>query len=267
MNIFFRSIFCLLLLTGFNQSAYSQSTENSDQIESQSSSFANSEYILSPGDIVSVTVFGEPDISSDNVRVPLAGTYDYPLIGDLEIIGQTTASLAMMIEKKLRAGFISDPQVSVNIVSYRPVIVSGAIDRAGKIEYQEGMTLRILSALAQINTNNMDLTQVEIQRNSERFHPVTLDDLILPGDIVSYSVVHAAANYYYIYGEVIRSGRYPFEDGLSIEKAIIVAGGYTPFASKRNVTVRRDSEEKPMKIKLHEPVMPGDVITVKKRWF
>ena len=267
MNIFFRQLCFSLFFTGFSQFAIAQATLDSEQLENQGTSFANSEYTLSPGDIVSVTVFGEPDISSKSVRVPLAGTYDYPLIGDIEIIGKTTASLANIIEQKLRAGFLSDPQVSVNIVSYRPVIVSGAVETAGKIEYQEGMTLRILSALAQINSNNMDLTQVEIQRNSERFNPTTLDDMILPGDIVSYSIVHASANYYYIYGEVSRSGRYPFEDGLTIEKAIIVAGGYSPFASKKNVTVRRDGEEKAVKIKLHEYLMPGDVITVKKRWF
>ena len=267
MNSLIRQLFYLLLFAGMVQHASAQAALDGDQAENQSTSFSNSEYTLSPGDIVSVTVFGEPDISSNNVRVPLAGTYDYPLIGDIEIIGKTTASLATIIEKKLRAGFLSDPQVSVNIVSYRPVIVSGAVENAGRIEYQEGMTLRILSALAQINTNNMDLTQVEIQRNSDRFNPGTLDDMIFPGDIVSYSVVHAAANYYYIYGEVARSGRYPYEEGLTIEKAIIVAGGYTPFASKRNVRVRRDGDEKAIKIKLHETVVPGDVITVKKRWF
>lgn len=267
MNIYFRKLFYVLSLAVFSQLGFAQATLNSDQTGSQDTSFSNSEYVLSPGDIVSVTVFGEPDISSNTVRVPLAGTYDYPLIGDIEIIGQTTASLANIIEKKLRAGFLSDPQVSVNIISYRPVIVSGAIEKAGKIEYHEGMTFRILSALAQINTNNMDLTQVEIQRNSERFNPDSLDDLILPGDIVSYSTIHATANYYYIYGEVVRSGRYPYEEGLTMEKAIIVAGGFSPFASRKNVTVRRDDEENAIKIMLHEPVLPGDVITIKKRWF
>ena len=267
MSIYFQKLFYFLLLCGFSQLVIGQTTTSNEQLENSVTSFSNTEYILSPGDIVSVTVFGEPDISSNNVRVPLDGTYDYPLIGNIEIIGQTTASLAVDIEKKLRQGFLSDPQVSVNIVSYRPVIISGAVETAGKIEYQEGMTLRILSALAQINSNNMNLTQVEIQRKSERFNPESLDDLIMPGDIVSFATVHAAANYYYIFGEVIRSGRYPYEEGLTIEKAIIVAGGYSPFASKKNVTVRRDGEEKAIKIKLHEIVVPGDVITIKKRWF
>ena len=267
MSNYFRKLFYFLLLAGLSQLVFAQSTTEAEQVENTATSFSNSEYILSPGDIVSVTVFGEPDISSNNVRVPLDGTYDYPLIGDIDVIGQTTATLATKIEKKLRQGFLSDPQVSVNIVSYRPVIVSGAVETAGKIEYQEGMTLRILSALAQINSNNMDLSQVEIQRNTERFNPSNLDDLILPGDIISFANVHAAANYYYIFGEVVRSGRYPFEDGLTIEKAIIVAGGYSPFASKKNVTVRRDGEEKAIKIKLHETVVAGDVITIKKRWF
>lgn len=267
MSELFRKLFYLLLLAGFSQYAAAQAVAEEDTMQNHADSFSNSNYTLSPGDIVSVTVFGEPDISSDRVRVPLAGTYDYPLIGEIEIIGKTTAELAATIERKLRAGFLSDPQASVNIVSYRPVIVTGGVEKAGNIEYQEGMTIRILSALAQVNTTNLNLEKVEIQRNSRRFTPGSLDDVILPGDIVSFSVYQGAENYYYIYGEVMRSGRYPYEDGLTIEKAIIVAGGYTPFASKNSATVRRDGEEKAAKIKLHEAVVPGDVITVKKRWF
>ena len=93
-----------------------------------------------------------------------------------------------------------------------------------------------------------------------------LDSAVLPGDIVSYNK-SGKGDYYYIYGEVIRSGKYEIENGLTIEQAIIVAGGYTPFASKRNIKVRRSGTEDAIKMKLHETVESGDVITIKKRWF
>jgi len=223
-------------------------------------------YKLSPGDIVSVTVFGEPDISVGSVRVPLSGIYNYPLIGELNLLDETTGSLAKVLESKLRAGFLSDPKVSVNIVKYRPVIVTGAVENAGTIEYQEGMTVRILSALAQVDISSIGMDKVQVQRDSITLKPQSLDTAIYPGDIVSFKA-SKKGDYYYIYGEVNRSGKYEFEDGLTIEQAIIVAGGYTPFASKKNIKVRHSGIEDSVKARLHESVEPGDVITIKKRWF
>ena len=258
-----QKLFFLILMMVSTTGVFAQ---DSDQTTQAIDEFASGEYILSPGDIVSVIVFGEPDISSSSVRIPMSGRYNYPLIGDVVLTGETTASLAQKIESSLRAGFLSDPKVSVNIVSYRPVIVTGAVETAGTIEYQEGMTVRVLSALAQVGSSQFNMDQVEIQRNSSKFNPQSLDTIILPGDIVSYNLVYTS-DYYYIYGEVNRSGKYPYENGLTMEKAIIVAGGHSPFASKRNVIVRRDGQEETFKAKLHEPVEPGDVITIKKRWF
>ena len=260
----FRKLFLLIIFFVVSPLLFAQQNDTNTQ---QSEQMASTDYLLSPGDIVSVIVFGEPDISSSSVRIPMSGSYNYPLIGDIVLTGESTTSLARKIESRLRAGFLSDPKVSVNIVSYRPVIVTGEVDTAGTIDYQEGMTVRVLSALAQIDSSKLALDQVEIQRNSQRFSPQSLDEQILPGDIVSYSAVYKIENYYYIYGEVNHSGRYPYEKGLTVEKAIIVAGGYTPFASKRNALVRRDGQDDTFKAKLHETVEPGDVITVKKRWF
>ena len=263
MNVNVRIVFLVIFLCSPSQWAQAQ-----EEPQDLNTEFSHAEYMLAPGDIVSVTVFGEPDISNPSVRVPMSGVYSYPLIGDIALMGETTASLAKKVQTKLRAGFLSDPKVSVNIVSYRPIIVTGAVESAGTLPYQEGMTVRIVSALAQVDTSQMDLGQVEIQRNTERFVPSDLDQIILPGDIVSYKSAQSShLDVYYIYGEVNRSGKYAYEPGLTVEKAIIVAGGYTHFASKRNIVVRRDDEEKTFKAKLNETVQPGDVITIKKRWF
>lgn len=263
VNIRIFIIFLVSLLLGTTVSAQNDSLNSDD---SSSAIITGEGYKLAPGDIVSVTVFGEPDISAASVRVPLSGIYNYPLIGELKLIGETNASLAKILESKLRAGFLSDPKVSVNIVQYRPVIVTGAVENAGTIDYQEGMTVRILSALAQVDMSSLDMSSVQIQRNSSTFSPPNLDSAVFPGDIVSYKK-SIKGDYYYIYGEVNRSGKYEFEDGLTIEQAIIVAGGYTPFASKRNIKVRRSGTEDAIKTKLHETVESGDVITIKKRWF
>jgi len=257
-------LYGLLLLVSC-QVLYAQDTVTS--LPGADSVFEDGKYLLAPGDVISVTVFGEPDISDESVRIPISGVYNYPLLGEISLDNETVGSLADKFESRLKAGFLSDPKVSVNIVSYRPVIVTGIVGNAGTIEYQEGMTVRVLSALAQVNLKSVDLSDIEIQRGTDVFSPDSFETLVLPGDIVAYESGLPMSDYYYIYGEVNRSGRYEYEKNLTFEKAIIVAGGYNPFASKSSVTVRRAGEEKTQKFKLHEQVEPGDVIIIKKRWF
>ncbi len=74
---------------------------------------------------------------------------------------------------------------------------------------------------------------------------------------------------FYILGEVKNPGSYEFQPGLDIFKAIAIAGGYTPRASKGNVQIIRKVHGERVKIKANEdtPVIPGDSIKVKQRFF
>ena len=74
---------------------------------------------------------------------------------------------------------------------------------------------------------------------------------------------------YYIKGEVENPGGYAFVDGLTVEQAIAVAGGYTERASRSKFTVVREKRPgKPISgLSLSTRVMPGDVITVEESFF
>ena len=62
---------------------------------------------------------------------------------------------------------------------------------------------------------------------------------------------------------------------MTVENAIAIAGGFTPRASKDQVTVTRQVQvEGPgpgtaarLSLPLGMPVRPGDTITVSERWF
>lgn len=72
----------------------------------------------------------------------------------------------------------------------------------------------------------------------------------------------------YVYGEVQRPGAYPFHRGLTVEKAIAVAGGLTPRGSMRKINIAR--EENPdltTAVKKNTPIKPGDVITIGESFF
>jgi polysaccharide export outer membrane protein len=74
---------------------------------------------------------------------------------------------------------------------------------------------------------------------------------------------------FYINGEVEKPGGFPFKPGLTIRKAISLAGGLTDRASTNKIFVVQDndSEQKSAKVTLNSYVRPGDSITIKQSFF
>lgn len=74
---------------------------------------------------------------------------------------------------------------------------------------------------------------------------------------------------FFLRGEVAQPGGIPFQPGLTLEKAIALAGGFSERASKKKITViRADSPEAgAVPIRLTDPIFAGDVITVHERFF
>lgn len=75
---------------------------------------------------------------------------------------------------------------------------------------------------------------------------------------------------FYIHGEVTKPGGFPYLPGLTLRKAIALAGGFTERASKTKISVIHDGDEtlkKSSRIALGDEVAPGDVITVEQSFF
>lgn len=74
---------------------------------------------------------------------------------------------------------------------------------------------------------------------------------------------------FFIHGEVKQSGGYPYQPGLTLRKAISVAGGFTERAAKSKVSVIRDGgkEKQSVGIGMDDLVHPGDTITVEQSFF
>ena len=98
--------------------------------------------------------------------------------------------------------------------------------------------------------------------------------------LIDPSVTVAIVEYrpFYVTGEVEKPGSYAFHPGLTVDKAISVAGGFTERASKSKIyvihdgTVRSgvaklDGVSEREKVKLYDVVQPGDVITVEQSFF
>ncbi|OED48303.1 capsular biosynthesis protein [Endozoicomonas sp. (ex Bugula neritina AB1)] len=152
-----------------------------------------SKYKLNSGDEISISVYGEDDMSLET-RLTDAGTISYPFLGEVRVKGMTVGELQNFITRKLKGDYFVDPKVSVSIKEYRKFFVSG---------------------------------------------------------------------------EVKSPGGFSFEPGLTLEKAVALAGGFTQRASKKEIMVNREENGRLVEkeLDLNESVLPGDIITIKESFF
>jgi polysaccharide export outer membrane protein len=74
---------------------------------------------------------------------------------------------------------------------------------------------------------------------------------------------------FFILGEVTNAGQYAYVNGMTVQTAIAIAGGYAPRAERDFAEITRvvGSQLVTGPVPLHCPVRPGDTITIKERWF
>ncbi len=226
------------------------------------------EYMISPGDIISVRVFGEPDLSLSSIRVPTDSLISYPLLGQIRINNHTVRSLEQQLTALLGDGFLRKPKVSVSIVEYRPIFVKGGVNSRGAHDYTEGLTVEKAIALAGGMSKEGRLEGITVLRDNGKSQVVNLEYWILPGDVITIPEVTEIdiKEFIYLHGEVKSPGSYEYRKGLTVEKALALAGGFSDRASKRKIQISRESKGGDVvrlrKVGLNFTVKPGDVITV-----
>src|SRR3954447_301154 len=104
-------------------------------------------YHLDAGDRLRVVVYGQEGLTN-TYAVSAGGSITMPLIGSVPARGRTTAGLAAAISAKLRAGFIREPSVAVEIEAYRPFFILGEVAAPGQYPYVPNMTVESAVAIA-----------------------------------------------------------------------------------------------------------------------
>ena len=175
----FQCAVCLCLFSQLSLAALSKT----DNLPSMSS------YRLSVGDMISVTVFGEREMSLEETRLTDAGTISMPFLGEIKVSGMTVGDLQKYIEDRLRGDYLVDPNVTVRIDEYRKFFVHGEVRRPGGFSFEPGLTLEKAVALAGGFTERASRKEVEVIREDTSGNPQTsnyqLKERILPGDIVN----------------------------------------------------------------------------------
>ncbi len=242
------------------------------------------EYVLGPGDAVTITVLGESDLTR-SVTIRPDGRITLPLVGDVVAAGLTPTQLAEKLTGALKA-YLKNPQVSVSVSSFQRAVVYlvGQVSHPGSFEIQKGMTIfEVMAATGGVTPRAAMRRASVIRRGTGQTINVDLEKLLVkgdqsanvelePGDII---MVPALQNRILVFGRA-RAGAYDLDDGARFLDVMAVAGvGPQPGAATSNIgVIRAGPDGKPVvkvvdlnkilkgDMSLNIPMQDGDVVFV-----
>lgn len=146
-----------------------------------------SDYRLGSGDLLSIQVFGEEDLSLE-VRLSDAGSISYPFLGELKVAGKSITQLGEMIRARLAGDYLVNPNVNVSVLEYREFFINGEVKKPGGYPYQPGLTLQKAVALAGGFTERASRSKIYLVpdgKENRSADPVGLNSKVSPGDIIT----------------------------------------------------------------------------------
>ncbi len=145
-----------------------------------------SEYTLGSGDKLRVIVFGEADLSGEFL-VDGTGAVSVPLIGEIAAEGKTVREFQRALELALKDGYLNDPRVSAEVISFRPFYILGEVNRPGTYPYSDNLTVFNAVAVAEGFTYRANQKVVYIRRDGEMAesqYSLTSTTVVRPGDTI-----------------------------------------------------------------------------------
>ena len=143
-------------------------------------------YSLDTGDRVRVIVYSQRTLTR-TYTVDDSGKLSIPLVGQVNARGLSTNQVKNRIISRLKAKYLRDPKVSVEVASYRPFFVLGQVQTAGQYPYVVGMTAEVAAAIAGGFTSRADERKFRVSRvfNGRRYTLLVSKNFpIFPGDTV-----------------------------------------------------------------------------------
>ena len=130
---------------------------------------AESDYVLSPGDVVELSIFHEPDLASHS-SIARDGTVQLPLLREVKLAGMTVRDARDMLAKLYGQKYLVNPQVYLNVVQFaqRKFTIMGQIAKPGSYDLQGGQTIDLLEAIGMAGgfTRIADRGRVLIRRKT-----------------------------------------------------------------------------------------------------
>ncbi|HAS64027.1 MAG TPA: sugar transporter [Vibrio sp.] len=105
-------------------------------------------YQLGAGDVISIKVYGEENLTIEEQKIDNREVIDYPYLGVIKLGGKTLEQVQSEISQGLQGDYLVNPKVNVAIVQYRNVYINGLVNKPGGYEYEPGLTVQKAISLA-----------------------------------------------------------------------------------------------------------------------
>jgi len=240
------------------------------------------EYVIGPGDILRITVFQNPDLTTE-ARVSETGALSFPMIGSVKVGGLSIAAAEKLIATRLReGGFVRQPQVNVLPTTFRGNLVSvlGQVNRPGRfpLETANMRLTDIIATAGGISPEGADTVVFIGTRGGKLIRrEIDIPALFISGDMTrDISLANGDLIYvnrvpkFYIYGEVNRPGAFRLERNMSVMQGLASGGGTNARGTVRGLRIHRRDAAGALKVvepSLDDLLQPDDVIYVKESLF
>lgn len=215
-------------------------------------------YRLGPEDVISIRVYGEPDMGVDAI-ISQDGSISYPFLGFIKVEGMTPLEVENLITNRLKPDYFKDPKVSVNIIRFRPTRASvvGIVQKPGQYDFRPGD--RVLSLIAQAGgqiPQRSDLKKaVLVRKGTVEQIPLDLESMLEKGDLSQnyelrdgdiINIPEIEPQRVNVLGYVARPGQFLWTKGMMLSDAIALANGPIPDRSKLSeVSIQRPVPGRP----------------------
>jgi len=212
---------------------------------------ANSNVKLGIGDLIEISVFGVPDLSS-KTRISGSGDVYLPLIDYVHVANLTTDEAQELIQKRLEdGGFVRGPHVSIFVdeSASQAITLMGEVSRPGAypaigerrlfdlISAAGGLTEKAGRNVA-IEHHGDPGQKVELQLSSNLAEDTQNNVDVFPGDMI----IVSRAGIVYVVGDVQHPSGFLIEDNaLSVLKALALAGGSTRTSALSKTRILRQT--------------------------
>lgn len=244
-------------------------------------------YILRPNDTISLSVYGEPDLSS-KISILKTGQASFPLIGSVKIGGLTVAAAAEIIRALYAKDYLVEPKLNLTVDQYATDFISviGAVNLPGQVPIPLSGHLDLASAIATVRglAENADPNAIQLVRASGATSTYSLDAIsgtagrvkLGDGDRIIVKESPFVGKTVTVLGQVRKPGPliFPFKGKLDLVNAVALAGGLTELANPKKLSLNRKGKVIIIDFKAlsqagDRPFLlePDDVVTVAERLF
>src|ERR1700730_4550051 len=126
-----------------------------------------------------------------------------------------------------------------------------------EVDASGNMSVRMIGRISVLGMTTAQLEAELVQRYSPSG---SLRNPKLTVELVS-------ARPFFILGEVLKPGSYPYVAGLTVAQAVAIAGGYTRRASTSRIKLKRFGTKEEESVTEDSTVDPGDILRVPERFF